>query len=154
MDIINYSNTFSCCGKAYLTELEYVKTKYYGALNTLNKKYNDKSYKNEIFGKIDNNWNYVNYIHYFWTLMTIMYNEKKMYENQFTLEIIEEEVDATYFRDEYDLECIRRTMKCIGIDILPLLSLIGLNYVVSYIDGIDYMAIIPNPTTSPDFRVS
>jgi hypothetical protein len=155
MDTINYSNTFDCCGKRYLTLLEYIKARYYSTMLTKDISFADRSYRNELFGKQNENWNSLNYIHYFWGLMEIMYAEIEIYNNQYEMEIIEEDdiPDATYYRDKYDLECIRKTLKCVGIDILPLLSIIGLNYVISYQDGIDYMSIIPNPTGRPDFWI-
>jgi len=154
-DIIEYSKTFNCCGKQYLTELEYVKTRYYTIPLTRDRELKDRAYVKELFGNPENNWNDVNIIHYFWNLMSMMYRYQVRFYNQFlTGEITEEAIpDALWYRDEFNLECIRKTMKCIGIDILPLLSLIGLNYIVSYQDGIDYMAIIPNSTDRPDFIV-
>ena len=155
MDIINYSETFGCCGKEYLTELEYVKMRYYTILLKKDKQFKEKNFIKELFGKMDNNWNDLNNIHYFWNLISMMYRYQTRYYNRYLVGEIEEAdvPGAIWYKDEFNLECIRKTMKCIGIDILPLLSLIGLNYVIQYMDGIDYMSIVPNTTGRPDFCV-
>lgn len=154
MDIIEYNKTFNCCGKVYLSHLEQVKILYYTMMYKMIKKFNDKSHTNEMFGKKDNNWNFTNHIHYFWNLLLIMRNEKQVYRNQLELGIIDEEPDNTFYRDKYDLECIRKNFSCIGVDILPLLTIIELDYIIQYVDGLDYMAIIPNTTVDPDFIVN
>ncbi len=154
-DIVEYSKTFNCCGKQYLTQLEYIKTRYYTIVLTKDKQFKEKNYIKELYGKRENNWNDLNIIHYFWNLMSLMYRYQTRYYNQYLLNIItyDEVPNALWYRDEFNLECIRKTLKCIGIDILPLLSLIGLNYVIQIKDGIDYMAIVPNMTSRPDFWV-
>lgn len=155
MEILNYSDTFDCCGnKRYLLDMEYIKIKYYSMLHTKNSFKQTKAFSNELFGKRDSNWLDVSDIHYLWNLMVIMRREKELYETQYGLGIVDEEPENTYYRDKYNLECIRKTFKCKGIDILPLLRLIDLDYVIQRKDGIDYMAIVPNLTDKPDFRVS
>lgn len=155
MDILEYNTAFDCCGnKRYLLDMEYVKIKYYSMLHSVNSFKQTKAYTNEMFGKRDNNWLNVQDIHYFWNLLVIMHREKELYRTQYELGIIDEEPDNTFYSDKYNLECIRKTFKCKGIDILPLLKLIDLDYILQVKDGINYMAIVPNITDKPDFRVS
>lgn len=97
----------------------------------------------------------INNFNYLFLYLYIIRQEYQTEEQLFNAGLISELVTIQELADNYSLDCIRKTMLCNGFNIIPLYQLFDLNYMnVQTLDGIGYMAINPNNTAAPDFRVS
>lgn len=110
-----------------------------------------------IYGHADNQnyYDQINNFNYLFLYLYIIRQEYQAEEQLFNAGIISELVTVQELAENYSLDCIRKSMLCNGYNVLPFYQLFDLNYMnVQTLDGIGYMAINPNNTAAPDFRVS
>ena len=134
--MIDYKRTFSCCGKENLLELEKIKILYYRKVHKIINIMSHKEFAKEIFGQDNHNWAKLHAMHYMWNLLELIYKVKRSYQNRFDLGMIDDMPSNIWYIETFNLECIRKKYACIGIDILPLLKLIGLEYEIILNEGI------------------
>lgn len=110
-----------------------------------------------IYGHSDNQdyYDQINNFNYLFLYLYIIRQEYQAEEQLYNAGLISELVTMEELSENYSLDCIRKSMLCNGYNVLPLYQLFDLNYMnVQSLDGIGYMAINPNNTAAPDFRVS
>ncbi len=115
------------------------------------------AFSSGIYGHREENIDYYNQINNFHYLFLYLYNIRVEYQAEYALYeagLIDELVTIEELAETYKLECIRKTMACYGYNMMIIYELFGLNWISdSTMDGIGYMAITPNLSSSPDNRV-
>lgn len=92
-------------------------------------------------GKSDVVYSLINDMHFLLVLLLIIDDEMRNHLEQGNLAPW---YDKEYYIEKYDLDCIRTYFMCKGIDIQPMLAIIGLNS-KEYPKGIGFMYIEGNP---------
>lgn len=144
----------------YTTQLEDFRQlwmEYYKLINNKLSALNQIAFSSGIFGHQEENVNYYDQINNFHYLFFYLYNIRMEYQNEYALYeagLIDELVSLTELAEFYKLDCIRKIMACYGYNMMLIYELFGLNWMQdSTFDGIEYMAITPNFSSSPDNRV-
>ena len=145
-------NPYGCCGKTHFDRWEDLENDYWDKSSVyIDAIWND-IYAAEIYGK--NTEEYYNLLGNFVYFLALM--KKIYYDNVNYYAIHGVTQDAVYYNSIYNFDCIRKTFRCNGCEILPMLAVFDMDYVNTTTgnkDGIGYMAIIPNAGTSPDNRI-
>jgi len=156
--MVNINNVFGipCDCLDNVTEFEQTAASYYSIIQKKLLAFFNEFIAKMIFGyeevsqELANKINNIHYMFgYLYMIRMMMDNEIGLYNSGYydSIKTVKE------YAEEYNLECIRKTMACQGVDMLPLYEVFGLNYVSNPNDGIGYMAIVPHGTSAPDNRV-
>lgn len=155
---IDINNVFGipCDCLTNVTEFEERASEYYSVVQKKLMSFFNDFIAKMLFGYEDvsqNIANKINNIHYMFGYLYMirmeMDNEIGLYNSGYYSSIS----TIAEYAEKYSLECIRKTMACQGIDMMPLYEVFGLNYIINPNDGIGYMAIVPHGTSIPDNRI-
>ena len=132
-------STIDCCSNPELTNRDEKTIQYFDILSDDHISLFTKIFTCQVMGKeCECDTDLMADLLYLFTLMNIIQDEK---ENDALNSTDGFDLGADYYRDKYNIECIREHFMCRGIDIVDVLKIYDLERENIYRDGIDYMII-------------
>lgn len=142
-------STIDCCGHPILTDRDEKTIRYFDLLADDHVSLFTKIFNCQVLGKeCECDTDLMVDLLYLFTLLNIIQDEK---ENDRLNSTDGFDLGASFYRDKYNIECIREYFMCRGINIIDVLKIYDLDRENIYHDGIDYMII--ESTVDPINRV-